>query len=136
MKTARIVRLAALKRQVELQKWMVEAGKLNAEIERLNQRIVQVDSLKEAYAAQMRERGLTASELIGLRVVDHNLNSRREIDVNRRELLENERRTIAAMLAGKKSQVDTLKNEAKTLKRAEAEEKLEKLQALMPSRRI
>jgi hypothetical protein len=136
MKTAHLVRLAALKRQVELQKWMIEAGKLNAEIERLNERIIQVDALKQVYAAQMREKGLTAPELIGLRIIDHNLNSRRDVDVNRRELLQAERQTIATLLAGKKNQVETLKDEAKLLKRVEAEQKFEKLQALMPARRI
>jgi len=41
-----------------------------------------------------------------------------------------------SMLAAKKREVDMLEDETKRLKRNEAEEKLEKLQALMPARRI
>jgi len=39
------------------------------------------------------------------------------------------------MLAQKKSQVDTLQLEAKQLKRAEANERFERLQALVPLKR-
>jgi uncharacterized protein YlxW (UPF0749 family) len=135
MKTARITRLAALKRQVELQKWLAEVGRLNTEIRRLDERIEQVGTLKAVYDAQLREPAITANELIGIRVIDNHLNDRREIDQNRRELLENERRRMAVMLAAKKNEVDSLKAEAGQLKRAEAEERAEKLQALVPLRR-
>jgi hypothetical protein len=135
MKTARITRLAALKRQVELQKWLAEVGRLNTEIRRLDERIEQVGTLKAVYDAQLREPAITANELIGIRVIDNHLNDRREIDQNRRELLENERRRMAVILAAKKNEVDSLKAEAGQLKRAEAEERAEKLQALVPLRR-
>jgi len=135
MKTARITRLAALKRQVELQKWLAEVGRLNTEIRRLDERIEQVGTLKAVYDAQLREPAITANELIGIRVIDNHLNDRREIDQNRRELLENERRRMAVMLAAKKNEVDSLKAEAGQLKRAEAEERAKKLQALVPLRR-
>ena len=108
MKTARITRLAALKRQVELQKWLSEASRLNDEIKRLNERIDQVDMLKQLYNQQLRAPSLTSKELIGIRVIDNHLNDRRDIDHNRRELLEVERQRMAVMLAQKKSQVDTL----------------------------
>ena len=135
MKTARITRLAALKRQVELQKWLSEAGRLNDEIKRLNERIDQVDMLKQLYNQQLRAPSLTSKELIGIRVIDNHLNDRRDIDHNRRELLEVERQRMAVMLAQKKSQVDTLQLEAKQLKRAEANERFERLQALVPLKR-
>lgn len=135
MKTARITRLAALKRQVELQKWMSEASRLNSEIKRLNERIDQVDTLKQLYNQQLRAPSLTSKELIGIRVIDNHLNDRRDIDHNRRELLEVERQRMAVMLAQKKSQVDTLQLEAKQLKRAEANERFERQQALVPLKR-
>ena len=135
MKTARITRLAALKRQVELQKWLSEASRLNDEIKRLNERIDQVDMLKQLYNQQLRAPSLTSKELIGIRVIDNHLNDRRDIDHNRRELLEVERQRMAVMLAQKKSQVDTLQLEAKQLKRAEANERFERLQALVPLKR-
>jgi hypothetical protein len=135
VKTARITRLAALKRQVELQKWLSEAGRLNAEIKRLDDRIHQVDALKQLYNQQLRTPALTSKELIGIRVIDNHLNDRREIDHNRRELLEGERKRMAMMLAEKKSQVETLKTEAKDLKKAEAEARAERQQALIPTRR-
>ena len=135
MKTARITRLAALKRQVELQKWMSEASRLNSEIKRLNERIDQVDALKKLYNQQLRAPSLTSKELIGIRVIDNHLNDRRDIDHNRRELLEVERQRMAVMLAQKKSQVDTLQTEAKQLKKAEANERFERLQALVPLKR-
>jgi len=135
VKTARITRLAALKRQVELQKWLSEASRLNDEIKRLNERIDQVDMLKQLYNQQLRAPSLTSKELIGIRVIDNHLNDRRDIDHNRRELLEVERQRMAVMLAQKKSQVDTLQLEAKQLKRAEANERFERLQALVPLKR-
>ncbi len=135
MKTARITRLAALKRQVELQKWLSEAGRLNNEIKRLNERIDQVDGLKKLYHAQLRMPSITSKELIGIRVIDNHLNDRREIDHNRRELLEVERQRMAVMLAQKKSQVEQLQTEAKDLKKAEANERFERLQALVPLKR-
>jgi len=135
VKTARITRLAALKRQVELQKWMSEASRLNSEIKRLNERIDQVDALKKLYNQQLRAPSLTSKELIGIRVIDNHLNDRRDIDHNRRELLEVERQRMAVMLAQKKSQVDTLQTEAKQLKKAEANERFERLQALVPLKR-
>ena len=122
MKTARITRLAALKRQVELQKWLGESSRLNAEIHRLDERIEQVVILKDVYDNQLRQPSLTAQELIGIRVVDNHLNDRRNIDQNRRDLLENERRRVAVMLAAKKNEVDSLTLEAKQLNRAEADE--------------
>jgi len=136
MKTARITRLAALKRQVELQKWLGESSRLNAEITRLDERIEQVIVLKNVYDEQLRQPSLTAQELIGIRIVDSHLNDRRQIDQNRRELLQNERRRVAVMLAAKKNEVDSLKSEANQLKRAEAEERLEHQQSLMPARRV
>jgi len=136
MKTARITRLAALKRQVEFQKWLGESSRLNAEIRRLDDRIEQVVVLKDVYDTQLRQPSLTAQELIGIRVVDNHLNDRRNIDQNRRDLLENERRRVAVMLAAKKNEVDSLKLEATQLKRAEAEERFDRLQSLMPARRI
>jgi SpoVK/Ycf46/Vps4 family AAA+-type ATPase len=135
MKTARITRLAALKRQVELQKWLGESSRLNAEIHRLDERIEQVVILKDVYDNQLRQPSLTAQELIGIRVVDNHLNDRRNIDQNRRDLLENERRRVAVMLAAKKNEVDSLTLEAKQLKRAEADERFDRLQSLMPARR-
>ena len=135
MKTARITRLAALKRQVELQKWLGESSRLNAEIHRLDERIEQVVILKDVYDNQLRQPSLTAQELIGIRVVDNHLNDRRSIDQNRRDLLENERRRVAVMLAAKKNEVDSLTLEAKQLKRAEADERFDRLQSLMPARR-
>ncbi len=136
MKTARITRLAALKRQVELQKWLGESSRLNAEITRLDERIEQVVVLKNVYDEQLRQPSLTAQELIGIRIVDSHLNDRRQIDQNRRELLRNERVRVAVMLAAKKNEVDSLKSEANQLKRAEAEERLEHQQSLMPARRV
>lgn len=136
MKTARITRLAALKRQVELQKWLGESSRLNAEITRLDERIEQVVVLKNVYDEQLRQPSLTAQELIGIRIVDSHLNDRRQIDQNRRELLQNERVRVAVMLAAKKNEVDSLKSEANQLKRAEAEERLEHQQSLMPARRV
>ncbi len=135
MKTARITRLAALKRQVELQKWLSEASRLNTEIKRLNERIDQVDALKKLYNQQLRVPSLTSKELIGIRIIDNHLNDRRDIDHNRRELLEVERQRMAVMLAQKKNQVDTLQSEAKQLKKAEANERFERLQALVPLKR-
>jgi hypothetical protein len=135
VKTARITRLAALKRQVELQKWLSEASRLNTEIKRLNERIDQVDALKKLYNQQLRVPSLTSKELIGIRIIDNHLNDRRDIDHNRRELLEVERQRMAVMLAQKKNQVDTLQSEAKQLKKAEANERFERLQALVPLKR-
>lgn len=135
MKTARITRLAALKRQVELQKWLSEASRLHEELKRLNERIEQVDMLKTLYNQQLRAPSLTSKELIGIRIIDNHLNDRRDIDHNRRELLEVERQRMAVMLAQKKTQVDTLQLEAKQLKRAEANERFERLQALVPLKR-
>jgi hypothetical protein len=135
VKTARITRLAALKRQVELQKWLSEASRLNTEIKRLNERIDQVDALKKLYNQQLRVPSLTSKELIGIRIIDNHLNDRRDIDHNRRELLEVERQRMAVMLAQKKNQVDTLQSEAKQLKKAEADERFERLQALVPLKR-
>ena len=135
MKTARITRLAALKRQVELQKWLSEASRLHEELKRLNERIEQVDMLKTLYNQQLRAPSLTSKELIGIRIIDNHLNDRRDIDHNRRELLEVERQHMAVMLAQKKTQVDTLQLEAKQLKRAEANERFERLQALVPLKR-
>jgi outer membrane protein assembly factor BamD (BamD/ComL family) len=135
VKTARITRLAALKRQVELQKWLSEASRLHEELKRLNERIEQVDMLKTLYNQQLRAPSLTSKELIGIRIIDNHLNDRRDIDHNRRELLEVERQHMAVMLAQKKTQVDTLQLEAKQLKRAEANERFERLQALVPLKR-
>jgi hypothetical protein len=135
VKTARITRLAALKRQVELQKWMSEASRLNNELKRLNERIEQVDGLKKLYNDQLRAPAITSKELVGIRIIDNHLNDRRDIDHNRRELLEVERQRMAVMLAQKKSQVESLQTEAKQLKKAEANERFERLQALVPLKR-
>jgi len=108
---------------------------LNSEIKRLNERIDQVDTLKQLYNQQLRAPSLTSKELIGIRIIDNHLNDRRDIDQNRRELLEVERQRMAVMLAQKKSQVDTLQSEAKQLKRAEANERFERLQSLVPLKR-
>ena len=64
------------------------------------------------------------------------LNDRRDLDQNRLELLAEERQRLMAMLAAKKREVDRLEDETKRLKSREAEEKLEKLQALLPVRRV
>jgi predicted RNase H-like nuclease (RuvC/YqgF family) len=64
------------------------------------------------------------------------LNDRRDLDQSRLTLLAEERQRLMAMLAAKKREVDMLEDETKRLKRNEAEEKLEKLQALMPARRV
>ena len=68
-------------------------------------------------------------------MIDNHLIDRREIDHNRRELLEVERQRMAVMLAQKKSQVEQLQTEAKDLKKAEANERFERLQALVPLKR-
>ena len=94
-----------------------------------------VDTLKQLYNQQLRAPSLTSKELIGIRIIDNHLNDRRDIDQNRRELLEVERQRMAVMLAQKKSQVDTLQSEAKQLKRAEANERFERLQSLVPLKR-
>ena len=49
MSDSRITRLAALKRKVEYRKWQVETGRLISEIQRLDDRINQVDALKTIY---------------------------------------------------------------------------------------
>ncbi len=136
MSDSRITRLAALKRKVEYNKWQMETGRLVAEIRRLNDRINQVNELKDIYQDHLKKPSLTARELIGIRIINMHLNDRRDLDQNRLELLAQERQRLMAMLAAKKREVDMLEDETKRLKRNDAEEKLEKLQALMPARRV
>ncbi len=135
MTTAHITRLAALKRKVEYHKWQIETGKLIAEIRRLDDRIAQVNQLKSVYQDQLTRPSLTARELVGIRIINMHLNERQDLDKSRLDLLAEERRRLLGMLAAKKREVDTLETEAQRLKRLESEEKLEKLQALMPARR-
>ena len=136
MSDSRITRLAALKRKVEYRKWQVETGRLMSEIQRLDDRINQVDALKTIYQNHLEKPSLTARELIGIRIINMHLNDRRDLDMNRLQLLAEERQRLMTMLAAKKREVDMLEDETKRLKRSEAEEKLEKLQALMPARRV
>ena len=136
MSDSRITRLAALKRKVEYRKWQMETGRLVSEIQRLDDRISQVEALKSIYQNHLTKPSLTARELIGIRIINMHLNDRRDLDQNRLELLAQERQRLMAMLAAKKREVDMLEDETKRLKRNEAEEKLEKLQALMPARRV
>jgi hypothetical protein len=136
MSDSRITRLAALKRKVEYRKWQVETGRLISEIQRLDDRINQVDALKTIYQNHLEKPSLTARELIGIRIINMHLNDRRDLDMNRLQLLAEERQRLMTMLAAKKREVDMLEDETKRLKRSEAEEKLEKLQALMPARRV
>ena len=136
MSDSRITRLAALKRKVEYRKWQMETGRLISEIQRLDDRISQVESLKSIYQSHLTKPSLTARELIGIRIINMHLNDRRDLDQSRLTLLAEERQRLMAMLAAKKREVDMLEDETKRLKRNEAEEKLEKLQALMPARRV
>jgi len=136
MSDSRITRLAALKRKVEYRKWQVETGRLISEIQRLDDRINQVDALKTIYQNHLEKPSLTARELVGIRIINMHLNDRRDLDMNRLQLLAEERQRLMSMLAAKKREVDMLEDETKRLKRSEAEEKLEKLQALMPARRV
>lgn len=136
MNNSRITRLAALKRKVEFRKWQMETGRLISEIQRLDDRIGQVDALKSIYQNHLEKPSLTARELIGIRIINMHLNDRRDLDQNRLELLAEERQRLMAMLAAKKREVDRLEDETKRLKSREAEEKLEKLQALLPARRV
>ena len=136
MSDSRITRLAALKRKVEYRKWQMETGRLVSEIQRLDDRISQVEALKSIYQSHLTKPSLTARELIGIRIINMHLNDRRDLDQSRLTLLAEERQRLMAMLAAKKREVDMLEDETKRLKRNEAEEKLEKLQALMPARRI
>lgn len=136
MSDSRITRLAALKRKVEYRKWQMETGRLVSEIQRLDDRISQVEALKSIYQNHLTKPSLTARELIGIRIINMHLNDRRDLDQNRLTLLAEERQRLMAMLAAKKREVDMLEDETKRLKRNEAEEKLEKLQALMPARRV
>lgn len=136
MSDSRITRLAALKRKVEYRKWQMETGRLISEIQRLDDRISQVEALKSIYQNHLTKPSLTARELIGIRIINMHLNDRRDLDQNRLTLLAEERQRLMAMLAAKKREVDMLEDETKRLKRNEAEEKLEKLQALMPARRV
>ena len=136
MSDSRITRLAALKRKVEYRKWQVETGRLISEIQRLDDRINQVDALKTIYQNHLEKPSLTARELVGIRIINMHLNDRRDLDMNRLQLLAEERQRLMTMLAAKKREVDMLEDETKRLKRTEAEEKLEKLQALLPTRRV
>jgi len=136
MSSSRITGLAALKRKVEYRKWQVETGRLISEIQRLDDRINQVDALKTIYQNHLEKPSLTARELVGIRIINMHLNDRRDLDMNRLQLLAEERQRLMSMLAAKKREVDMLEDETKRLKRSEAEEKLEKLQALMPARRV
>jgi hypothetical protein len=136
MSDSRITRLAALKRKVEYRKWQMEAGRLISEIQRLDDRISQVEALKSIYQSHLTKPSLTARELIGIRIINMHLNDRRDLDQSRLTLLAEERQRLMAMLAAKQREVDMLEDETKRLKRNETEEKLEKLQALMPARRV
>ncbi len=136
MSSARITGLAALKRKVEYRKWQMETGRLISEIQRLDDRISQVDALKNIYQDHLTKPALTARELIGIRIINMHLNERQDLDKSRLELLADERKRLLAMLAAKKGEVDMLEGEAKRLKRREAEEKLEKFQSLLPARRV
>lgn len=136
MSSARITGLAALKRKVEYRKWQMETGRLISEIQRLDDRISQVDALKNIYQDHLTKPALTARELIGIRIINMHLNERQDLDKSRLELLADERKRLLAMLAAKKGEVDMLEGEAKRLKRREVEEKLEKFQSLMPARRV
>lgn len=135
MKDSRITRLAALKRKVEYRRWQIETGRLISEIQRLDERIAQVDALKAIYQDQLKRSALTARELIGIRIINIHLNDRRDLDANRLELLADERLRLMGLLAAKKREVDTLETEAQRLKRREVEEKIEKIQSLIPIRR-
>lgn len=136
MSVSRITRLAALKRKVEYRKWQMETGRLVSEIQRLDDRISQVEALKSIYQSHLTNPSLTARELIGIRIINMHLNDRRDLDQSRLTLLAEERQRLMAMLAAKKREVDMLEDETKRLKRNEAEEKLEKIQALIPTRRV
>jgi hypothetical protein len=136
MSSARITGLAALKRKVEYRKWQMETGRLISEIRRLDDRMSQVSALKDIYQDHLTKPALTARELIGIRIINMHLNERQDLDKSRLEVLAEERQRLLAMLAAKKREVDTLEDETKRLKSREAEEKLEKLQALMPARRV
>ncbi|MBM3635862.1 MAG: hypothetical protein FJX04_01965 [Alphaproteobacteria bacterium] len=136
MSVSRITRLAALKRKVEYRKWQMETGRLVSEIQRLDDRISQVEALKSIYQSHLTNPSLTARELIGIRIINMHLNDRRDLDQSRLTLLAEERQRLMAMLAAKKREVDMLEDETKRLKRNEAEEKLEKIQALIPTHRV
>lgn len=103
MNNSRITRLAALKRKVEFRKWQMETGRLISEIQRLDDRIGQVDALKSIYQNHLEKPSLTARELIGIRIINMHLNDRRDLDQNRLELLAEERQRLMAMLAAKKT---------------------------------
>ena len=135
MSTSRLVKLAALKRSVQLQTWRREANRLFDEIHRLDQRIDQVERLEDIYRDHLAGQSVSANELISIRVINAQLRERKDIDKNRRELLDVERVRVSGVLAEKRREIDNLEDEAKRRKRLEAEEKLERLQSLMPARR-
>ncbi|MFM8607866.1 MAG: hypothetical protein ACKOBC_07885, partial [Hyphomicrobiales bacterium] len=103
-------RLAALKRKVEYRKWQVEKGRLISEIQRLDDRINQVDALKTIYQNHLEKPSLTARELVGIRIINMHLNDRRDLDMTRLQLLAEERQRLMTMLAAKKREVDMLED--------------------------
>jgi hypothetical protein len=106
-----------------LEAYKREARKLAEELKRLDTRIAQIDDLNQSYRQHLALPDLRAAEYRDATSILMRLTERRDIDVQRKDLLGVERDRLSRILAEKKRQIERLEEEAK---RVIAVERLEK----------
>ncbi len=120
---ARTLQLMGKKVSILLEAYKREARKLAEELKRLDTRIAQIDDLNQSYRQHLALPDLRAAEYRDATSILMRLTERRDIDVQRKDLLGVERDRLSRILAEKKRQIERLEEEAK---RVIAVERLEK----------
>ncbi len=129
-----MIRLYALSRTIQLNEIRREIARLHDEIARIDQRLEQVAMLERGYRDHLRLPELSIIEYRGAADIVARLHERRQVDDNRREVLETERVRIAGMIVERKRRIEKLEEEER---RARAEERAQSeatREALMPTR--
>ena len=132
---SRRVKLYATKKNIELLGFQREAMQLRTELDRLTQRIDQVQQLLDGYHQQMAMPDMTGTEYMTIVDIYHRLSERRRFDQSRFEVLDAERARLAGIMVQKKREVEKLEDKAKVLRIQEIEEKEEKAQKTLPAPR-
>ena len=132
---SRRVKLYATKKNIELLGFQREAMQLRTELDRLTQRIDQVQQLLDGYHQQMAMPDMTGTEYMTIVDIYHRLSERRRFDQSRFEVLDAERARLAGIMVQKKREVEKLEDKAKVLQIQEIEEKEEKAQKTLPAPR-
>lgn len=115
-----MIRLYALSRTIQLNEIRREIARLHDEIARIDQRLEQVAMLERGYRDHLRLPELSIIEYRGAADIVARLHERRQVDDNRRDVLETERVRIAGMIVERKRRIEKLEEEER---RARADER-------------